>query len=182
MRRIAVVLLALPFLAFDCGGKDEPPNPFGTNCRLQIRGAVSEDEWCIVAAHDYAQDPVAPQNEWGFILSAYQANNLDVGGGVGVFIAGRPALGVPYGWSGASSNVTGGSATRYAGSMLTNPPTAVETHSAVELAGTGALTITFSQIPPPGAVGAQSIGVHGTLSATLPSDTGGAPVTFTATF
>jgi hypothetical protein len=39
--RLLAVLLALPLVAFDCGGKEEVRSPVG--CTLRVRGAVSED-------------------------------------------------------------------------------------------------------------------------------------------
>ncbi len=187
--RLAAALLALPLLAFDCGGKEqEQASPFGMACKLQIRGAgpgANEDLWCIVAAVDYADlDPMSTM--WAFDLAAYRGMTV-VGGGVGFFLDGRPAPGTPYGWSGASSSVDSGAAMRYAGDPAAVPSTYVETHRAeaplMSLGGTGALSVTFSRIPPPGATGPQLIDVHGTLAGTLPAlDAGGLPVTFAATF
>ncbi len=185
--RLAAALLALPLLAFDCGGKEEETSPFGMACKLQIRGAgagANEDLWCIVAAYDYAD--LAPSTMWAFELVAYRGMTV-VGGGVGFFHDGRPALGTPYGWNGATSTVDSGEAMRYVGDPAANPPTYVETHRAVAplmaVGGTGALSVAFSRIPPPGATGAQLVDVHGTLSGTLPALDGvGPPVTFAATF
>lgn len=187
--RLAAALLALPLLAFDCGGKDEvETSPFGMQCRLQIRGAAAganEDLWCIVSAFDYADiDP--PSTMWAFELVAYRGMTV-VGAGVGLFHDGRPALGTPYGWSGSASTVDSGEAMRWAGDPAAVPPTYVESHRAeaplLGYGGTGALSVTFSRIPPPGATGPQLVDVHGTLAGTLPAvEPGGLPVTFAATF
>lgn len=178
--RLAAVLFALPLLAFDCGGA-EPP--LGPSCMLQIRGAASEDLWCIVAAYDYADlDPTSTM--WALDLAAYRGTT-EVGGGVGFFHDGRPALGTPYGWSGATSSVDSGSAFRDVGDGMAGPP--VTTHYATAplagYGGEGAMSVTFTRIPPRGAAGAQLMDVHGTLSGTLPAVDGvSLPVTFTATF
>lgn len=178
--RLAAALLALPLLAFDCGGDDPPQNPLGLACTLQIRGAVNEDLWCIVAAYDYSDlDPTSTM--WALDLAAYRGMT-EVGGGVGFFHDGRPSLATAYGWSGNASTVDSGEAVRYVGEA-----SPVATHEAIAplmgYGGTGALTVTFSRIPPPGATGAQLMDVHGTLSGTLPAVDGvSGPVTFTATF
>lgn len=182
--RLAAAVLALPLLAFDCGGEEEPaPNPFGTSCTLYVRGAVSEDLWCIVAAYDYADlDPTSTM--WALDLAAYRGMTT-VGGGVGFFHDGRPALGTPYGWSGGTSNVESGEALRQVGDGAAGPP--VTTHYATAplmgYGGEGAMSVTFTRIPPRGATGAQLMDVHGTLSGTLPAMDGvSPPVTFAATF
>jgi len=188
--RALLMLLALPLVAFDCGGKDQEleRSPFGLACRLHVGGAVPvEDLWCIVTAHDYAQDPYPyASNTWVFELVAYRSNLMEVGAGAGVFLDGRPALGTPYGWDGnfASSLLASGGAERYGGSLLAQPPTYVETHSAFSLGdwGAGTLSVTFTEIPLASAVGEQSLRVHGSLTATLPSDTTGNPATLSATF
>ncbi len=184
-RRLAALLLALPLLAFDCGGREPEVSPFGMACKLQIRGAATEDLWCIVTAYDYAETS-PPSTMWGFELVAYRGMTA-VGGGVGLFHLGRPVLGTAYGWSGATSNVDSGGATRYVGDATTNPPTTTATHEATSplqgVGGTGALSITFTRIPAAGATGAQLTDVHGALSGTLPAVDGvGAPVTFSAAF
>ena len=114
-------------------------------------------------------------------LVAYRGMT-EVGAGVGVFLGGRPALNTPYGWNGAtrSTLLTDGSATRYGGSLQAG--TYDETHSAMSIDQSGALSVTFSAIPPVGATGEQSIGVHGSLTATLPPTAAGADVTLSATF
>lgn len=174
--RLLFALLALPLAAFDCGG-DPPPDrdPFGLGCKLHVAGAATEDLWCIMVAHDYSQDP-QPLNQWVFEVVAYRGMT-EVGAGVGMFLGGRPALGTAYGWSGSNRHpwLTEGSATRYVG--FGNA-----THEALSIDGTGSLSVTFSAIPATGATGEQSVGVHGTLSGTLPSTTGGAPVSISATF
>jgi hypothetical protein len=187
--RMLAVLLAVPLVAFDCGGNDPAPptSPFGMICKLQIRGAgagVNEDLWCIVSAVDYAD--LGSPGMWAFELVAYRAMT-QVGGSVGVFIGGRPTLGIPYAWTDATSNVSSGSATRAVGDPTAVPSTYRETHRALSpldvLAGTGAMSITFSKIPPPGATGPELTDVHGTLSGTLPAVDGvSPPVTFAAIF
>ena len=178
--RLAAAALALPLLAFDCGGAQPEPNPFGT-CALHVRGAgpgVNEDLWCVVTSYDYAP----ASTTWAFELSAYRGMT-SVAGGAGVFLAGRPAVGTAYGWSGATSSVDSGGATRSIGDAMATPPTLALTHEATALAGTGALSVTFTQVPPPGATGAQLLNVHGTLTATLEALDGvSPPVTFSATF
>jgi hypothetical protein len=186
--RVLALLLALPLAAFDCGGKEEqaPVNPFGQSCQLHVGGGASEDLWCIVTAYDYSDlDPQSTM--WAFELVAYRGMT-EVGAGAGFFHDGRPLLGTPYGWSGASTtNVDSGGATRSVGDLTADPPTFAYTHEAWAPLGvgdgTGSLSVTFSQIPPPGAVGPALLLVHGTLTATVPAVDGvSAPVTFSATF
>lgn len=188
--RLLAPLLALPLVAFDCGGKDPAPpptSPFGMICQLQIRGAgagVNEDLWCIVSAFDYAD--LGNPGTWAFELVAYRGMT-QVGGSVGVFLGGRPTLGLPYAWTATTSNVTSGSATRAIGDLTAVPSTYQETHRAVSpldfVPGTGAMSITFSKIPAVGATGPGLTDVHGTLSGTLPALDGvSAPVTFSAIF
>lgn len=187
-KRMLAALLALPLVAFDCGGKEDGleaqwgADPFGLGCRLQVSGAVNENMWCIMTAYDYMPDFAT--TAWVFDLAAYRGFT-EVGAGAGFFLEGRPQLGTAYGWSGdvASPVLLSGGAERAA------PETMMPTHSAMSLGadavpgtGRGALSVTFSQIPPVNATPEQYIQVHGTLTATLPSDTGGAPVTFTASF
>lgn len=180
--RFAALLLALPLLAFDCGGTKEDVSPFGMACKLQIRGGANEDLWCIVSAVDYASFS-PPSTMWAFELVAYRGMTA-VGAGVGFFHDGRPALATTYGWNGATTNVDSGGAQRWTGDAMT---VQVLTHQATAPllggSGTGALSVAFNRIPPPGATGAQLVDVHGTLSGTLPSvDPTGSPVAFTATF
>jgi len=186
--RALLVLLALPLVAFDCGGKDTPPvqkNPFGLACQLSVGGgAPAEDMWCIVTAHDYTNDPGSTSTTWVFELVAYRGM-VDVGAGAGLFLERRPALGADYGWDGnvATTLVVSGGAERYAGSAQAG--TYAQTHNAYSLGtgdGAGALSVRFSEIPPIDAVGAQSLQVHGTLTATVPSMTTGDPATLSATF
>lgn len=184
--RALAALLALPLLAFDCGGADPPPSPgpLGMDCRLEIRGAANEDLWCIVTAYDYSD--LAPTNpEWLFELAAYRGMT-EVGAGVGLFITGRPALGVPYGWTATTSTVDSGSASRTVGD-LGGGGSPVYTHEAwaplLVDAGQGALSVTFTAVPPEGATQEQLVQVHGTLAGTLPPVSGaGGGVTFAATF
>jgi hypothetical protein len=172
--RLAAALLALPLLAFDCGGKEEG-NPFGS-CTLQVRGGVNEDLWCIVAAYDYAD---MGSTMWAFELAAYRGMQ-EVAGGAGLFHDGRPALYTAYGWTGpTTSNVESGGAMRDAGMTTTHEATSPLLGSG----GTGTLSVAFTKIPPPGATGPALTDVHGTLSGTLPASDGvSAPVTFYATF
>jgi hypothetical protein len=188
--RILAVLLALPLLAFDCGGGDPAPptSPFGMICKLQIRGAgagVNEDLWCVVSAVDYAD--MGSPGTWAFELVAYRGMT-QVGGSVGVFLGGRPAIGSPCGWTAGTSSVTSGGALRAVGDMTVVPSTYQETHRAEAplglLAGTGSMSVTFSRIPAVGtSTGPGSIDVHGILSGTLPAADGvSPPVTFSAVF
>lgn len=186
--RALLLLLALPLLAFDCGGKDAPPavrSPFGLDCKLHVGGgAPAEDLWCVMTAHDYTNDPGSTQTTWVFELVAYRGM-VEVGAGAGLFLAHRPALGTDYGWDGASATtlVLSGGAQRYTGSLQAG--THQRTHDAYSLGtgdGTGRLSVRFSEIPPVDATNEQSLRVHGTLSATVPSLTTGEPATFSATF
>jgi hypothetical protein len=189
-RTLALPLLALPLLAFDCGGKDPAPptSPFGQICKLAIRGSgagVNEDLWCIVSAVDYAD--IGSPGTWAFELVAYRGMT-EVGGSVGVFLGGRPALNAPYGWTASTTSVTSGEAMRAVGDVAANPPTYQETHRALApldpLPGTGEVSIAFSKIPAPGtSTGPGAIDVHGTLSGTLPAlDGASPPATFSAVF
>jgi hypothetical protein len=189
-RRILAILAALPLAAFDCGGNDPAPpaSPFGMICKLQIRGAgagANEDLWCVVSAVDYAD--LGSPGMWAFELVAYRGMT-QVGGSVGIFLGGRPALGLPYAWTDGTSNVTSGSALRAVGDLAATPPTYQETHRALSpldlLPGTGAMSVAFSKIPAVGAsTGPGAIDVHGTLSGTLPAEDGvSPPVTFAAIF
>jgi hypothetical protein len=174
--RSLAVLLALPLVALGCGGgSDRSPS----GCTLRVRGAVSEDLWCVVAAYDYSAMPGAPMNVWGFELVAYRgsAQAMEVGAGVGVFLGGRPALDASHGWDGAtrSALLTDGSAERLGANAL-------PTHRAWSIDETGSLSVEFSAIPPASATNAELMGVHGTLTGTLQSSSGGDPVTFSASF
>ena len=186
--RALLVIFALPLVAFDCGGKDAPPaakSPFGVECKLHVGGgAPAEDLWCIVTAHDYTNDPYSTSTTWVFELVAYRGM-VDVGAGAAIFLQHRPALGADYGWDGtnATTLVVSGGAQRYGGSLQAG--TYAQTHDAVSLGtgdGTGALSVRFSEIPPIDAMGAQSLEVHGALTATVPSMTTGSPATLFATF
>lgn len=181
--RALLVLLALPLVAFDCGGKEAPiaaTNPFGLACKLHVGGgAPAEDLWCIVTAHDYTNDPYSTSTTWVFELVAYRGMT-EVGAGAGLFLDRRPALGAYYGWDGTSATtlVASGGAQRYDGSMQ-------QTHDAYSLgagSGSGALSVRFSEIPPIDAVGEQSLRVHGTLTATVPPLATGTAATLSATF
>jgi hypothetical protein len=187
--RNLAVLIAFPLLALGCGGNDPPPptSPFGMICKLQIRGSgpgVNEDLWCIVSAVDYTA--LGNPNLWAFELVAYRGMT-QVGGSVGIFVPGRPALGTAYAWTAATSNVQSGSALRAVGDITATPSTYQETHLAmapmVGPDGSGAMSITFSKIPPVDATGQQLTDVHGTLSGTLVAEDGvSAPLTFAAIF
>jgi hypothetical protein len=187
--RILAVVAAVPLMAFDCGGKRAASqmNPFGLDCKLHVAGpGVSEDMWCIVAAYDYSVDPVgaptsAPSATWGFELTAYRPNTVDVGAGVGMFLAGPPALSAAYGWDGASrtSGLVDGGASRYTGSATNG--TLEQTHDASSLAETGSLHVWFTQIPPPGAQ-QQAIQVHGSLLGTIEPIGAGTTLQVSATF
>lgn len=187
MRRAALIALAaLPLLGFDCGSSDPVrTDPYG--CTVTVGGEVSEELWCIVTVFDYSQlTPEFP--EFVFELVAYRGGveAMEVAAGAAFFLPARASTGVAYGWDAATpwSNVDAGDATRY---ELDPEGFEVPTHSAeaplTEFdVGTGRLSVTLTRIPAASATGAELLGVDGMLSATLPSTTGGAPVTFTATF
>lgn len=187
--RVLAVLIALPLLAFDCGGNDppQPASPFGMICKLQIRGSgagVNEDLWCIVSAVDYTT--LGNPNMWAFELVAYRGMT-QVGGSVGIFVPGRPSLGTPYAWTSSTTNVQSGSAVRAVGDVTATPSTYQQTHLATAPVlgpdGIGSMSVTFTKIPPADAVGQQLTDVHGTLSGTLVAEDGvSAPVTFAAVF
>jgi hypothetical protein len=187
-RRLVALLLALPLLGFDCGGSHpDPVSPFGNACQLHVRGAfagANEDLWCVVSAVDYAD--LGNPNMWAFELVAYRGTT-QVGGGVGIFLPARPALGANYFWNASTTNVGSGGAERYVGDAAANPPTVQQTHEAMAplLAGggIGSMSIAFSRIPAQGATGQALTDVHGTLSGTLVAMDGVTPpVTFAATF
>jgi hypothetical protein len=182
------VIAALSLVASGCGGeKKAEVSPFGLSCKIHIAGpGVSEDMWCIVAAYDYSVDPGGvsswtPSATWGFELSAYRPNLMDVGAGVGIFLNGPPTLGAAYGWDGAfaTSGLDGGSADRYTGSLMNG--TLVHTHESSSVAETGSLQVRFSQIPPAGAQ-QQAILVHGSLLGTIEPMGAGATLSISATF
>ena len=185
--RALLALLALPLVAFDCGGTEPAArSPFGLDCKVHVGGgAPAEDLWCIVTAHDYTNDPSSTSTTWVFELVAYRGFT-DVGAGAGIFLEHRPALGATYGWDGdlATTLVVSGGASVYAGSMQAG--TYVQTHDSYSLGagngGSGTQSVQFTAIPPMNATGEQSIGVHGTLTATVPPVGTGAPATLTASF
>ena len=192
--RKAILLAAasIPLLAFDCGGKETPaaPNPLGA-CTVQVRGAVSEDLWCVATAVDYSAMAGSASTQWAFEIVAYRGSPTsgampDPGVGIAFFLPARPALATDYGWTPAASTVDGGSASRTTGSVQGG--TAVYTHEATSPldaldVGTGALTARFTAIPPASATGADLMAVHGTVDATVPSvDPAGAPITLHAVF
>jgi hypothetical protein len=76
---------------------------------------------------------------------------------------------------------------RATGDATVVPSTYLETHRALApmlgTAGAGAMSITFSRIPPPAATGEQLLDVHGTVAGTLVALDGvSPPLTFSATF
>jgi hypothetical protein len=191
--RLLAVLLALPLLAFDCGGGEEDVDPFrsgfGFGCTVHVAGAVpAEDLWCVPAAYDYSAfpDPQLASTTWGFVVSGYRgvfpSTMLGVGAGGGFFLAGRPTVGTTYSWSGstASTAFVSGGFDRYDGSgQLTHSNTTLGNGSY----GVGSFSVRFSAIPPPNATDEQLLGVHGTFSATLkPLGGFSGDVTLTATF
>jgi hypothetical protein len=186
--RLPAVLLALPLLAFDCGGPERPVNPLGLGCTLSVRGAAAEDLWCVVTAYDYSAfpEPDLASTTWAFEIVAYRPGTYEVGAGGGVFLDGRPTVGATYSWDGsaASAAIASGGFDRYAGSM--GAGTYELTHAASTLGdgsyGDGAASVRFTQIPPANAAGPELLGVHGTLTARLPSLGGGADVTLSASF
>jgi hypothetical protein len=192
--RKAILLAAasIPLLAFDCGGKETPATttPLGS-CTVQVRGAVSEDLWCVATAADYSAMAGSSSTQWAFEIVAYRGSPIsgaqpDLGVGIGFFLPARPALATDYGWTPTASTVDGGSASRTIGSAQGG--TVVYTHEATSVldaldVGTGELTARFTAIPPATATGAAMMDVHGTVDATVPSvDPAGAPITLHAAF
>lgn len=185
MRRATLLALAaLPLLGFDCGGPEPlPPGPPGT-INLRVRGAVSEDLWCFMTATDYSLiDPTWP--EFDVMLDCYRSM-AEPGAVAVIYLPSTPALGTPYGWDStgvvATTNVDSGDATRIAVDGYGYP---YDTHAASAPfgdSGTGKLWYTLTSIGPVLDAASGSVAVHGTLSATVPSTTGGAAVTFSATF
>lgn len=178
-------LAALPLLAFDCGGPDPEPayDPFG--CTISVRGAVSEDLWCIATVFDYSAMPPGYSTDMFVVeFAAYRGSleAMDVAGGGGFFLPARAVTGVTYGWNSAdgSTNVnSGGLIYEDASWEITHEATAPLSELDY---GTGAFSATLSRIPAASAVNEELLGVDGTATATLESTTGGAPVTFTIRF
>jgi hypothetical protein len=186
--RLLAVLLALPLVAFDCGEPESPFDRLGLGCTLHVGGgAPAEDLWCIVTAYDYSAfpDPELASSTWAFEIVAYRRGGYEVGAGGGLFLDGRPAVGATYSWDGpvASAAIASGGFDRYGGSMQAG--TYELTHASSTLgngSGEGSASVTFTAIPPAGATNAELLGVHGTLSARLPSLGGGGEATLSASF
>lgn len=187
MRRFLLLgLSALPLLGFDCGGSDPQPSPYpppGT-VTLRVRGAVSEDLWCVMFATDASLiDPA--YTDFNVMLDCYRG--MSAPGAVAVIdLAARPALNAPYGWDStgavATSNVYSGDAVRMALDASGFP---YDTHSASAPfgnAGTGKLSYVLTSVGPTIDAASGTVQVHGTLNATVPSALGGAEVTFSASF
>ncbi len=164
---VLVVVGALGLSGFSCGGTQEPPpNPF--TCSAQIRGAVNEDLWCFAGSYDYSQLD-GGMTEWAIDIPLYRGTPFgptlpEVVGGVGVFLGGVPALGVTYGWSGGTTNVTSG-ASRYSqpGMGMNTTHEAMAPLSQYD-PGTGSLSMTFTRVP---AGPTDYLGAHGVVDATL---------------
>lgn len=151
---------------------------------------MSEQLWCIVTVFDYtAMPPEYATEDFVFELVAYRGpmEAMEVAGAVAFWLPARASTGVAYGWDSSTAwgNVEAGSAVRYENDADGFP---VMTHLADGPlgdfdVGTGKLSVTLTRIPPASATNEQLLGVDGTLTATLPSETlGGAPVTFSARF
>lgn len=191
MRRALLLALAvLPLAAFDCGGSSPPPPQGGPiHCSLAIRGAVSEDLWCIVSVYDYSRlDPL--NKTYLFDLVAYRGT-MEVGAEAHLWMTGRPSVNVAYGWDStgavAVSNVDWGStASRWVTTTTPTGPTTAMSHLAEAPStidpGSGKLTATFTRLPPVDAPDADLVNVYGALTATVPATPSGGAVTFTATF
>jgi hypothetical protein len=185
-KTLAAVLLALPLVAFDCGG-DPSLDRFGFGCTLHVGGgAPAEELWCIVTAYDYSAfpEPELASSTWVFEIVAYRGG-YELGAGGGLFLNGRPAVGATYSWNGsvASAEIASGGFNRYGGSMQAG--TYVLTHANSTLgsgSGEGSASVRFSAIPPADATNEELLGVHGTLTARLPSLGGGADATLSASF
>jgi hypothetical protein len=186
--RLLAALLALPLVAFDCGGTEERPNPFGLGCTLHVGGAAPpEDLWCVAVAYDYSAfpEPELASTTWAFEIVAYRGMS-EIGAGGGVFLNGRPTAGTTYSWDGstASPAIASGGFDRYGGSM--GAGTFGVTHAASTLGdgsfGEGRASLRFTHLPPADATDAALLDVHGTLTARLPSLTGGGDATLSASF
>lgn len=167
---LLVAVLTLPLVAADCGGDDsESPGP--TGCSIRVAG---ETLACAASAYDWSAYDAAA-TEWGFQLVGTRADGR-VMATVQLFLPARPALREPYGWSGTASSVAEGWATFSTISGTTSPPEVTHEAEAPFFegeAGTGALTIRFTAIPPPGATTeAQLMAVDGTVDATLEATDG----------
>lgn len=165
---LLVAALALPLVAADCGGDDSPQSP--TGCTLRVAG---ETLTCAAAAFDYsATDPEAG---WGFEVVGTRPDG-HVMATVQLMLPAPPVLRQTYGWSGTSSSVLDGWATFSRVTDYQTPPDV--THEAQSPffegeAGTGALSIRFTEIPPPDATTeAQMMAVSGTADATLEATDG----------
>ena len=180
---LALAALALPLLAFDCGGPTPDPSP--TGCAVRLTGlGLDETLVCSPSAFDYHDlDPTS--TEWAFEFGGLTLDNR-VHVSAGFFLPARPALGVPYGWSASGMNVESGDASRETIDPFI-PAAPVTTHEAsapffsTDVA-IGAFTVTFRAIPPPGAQGPALAAVHGSLVATLMPVGVGLPVTMRSDF
>ncbi|HSM91760.1 MAG TPA: hypothetical protein VLT47_02675 [Anaeromyxobacteraceae bacterium] len=184
-RALLLALAALPLAGFDCGGPDPvlDPRPPGAST-LRVRGAVSEDLWCVLSANDYSLiDPTYT----GFVLMLECVRGMGVPGAVVVVdLDNAPTPNVAFGWdsTGATpaSNVSSGDASRM---VLDAGGFPFDTHAASAPfgdAGTGRLSCTLTSIGPVLDAASGAVVVHGSLDATVPSTTGGGDVTFSATF
>jgi hypothetical protein len=186
MRRAALLALAaLPLLGFDCGGTKSDPGGHPGTSTLQIRGAVNEDLWCIVAATDWSLlDP--SYTDFDLMLDCYRGM-AEPGAVAVIFLETPPSLHTPYGWDSTGvtpvTNVFSGDAIRM---QLDGDGFPYDTHSGwapVGDDGAGKLAYTLTAIGPADPVYPGFVTVHGTLTATVPSTTpGGGAVTFSATF
>ena len=72
---LALAVLALPLLAFDCGGQTPNPNPSPTGCSVRLTGAgLDETLVCSPTAFDYHDlDPTT--TEWAFEFGGLTLDN-----------------------------------------------------------------------------------------------------------
>jgi hypothetical protein len=177
-RAFFLVLAVLPLAAFDCGGTD--PAPLGPSpCTLSVSGEVSEDLECLVTAE-------LPSLSDPFFVYLTCQPGADLPGAVAWFaIWGSPVPNQAYGWDSTGTPAT--SNVYYGSAMRTAPDgTGDWTHHAFApmggAGGAGKLQYVLTSVGPVLDAASGSVAVHGTLSATVPSRTGGAAVTFSATF
>jgi hypothetical protein len=173
--RTLAVLAALPLLASACGGGGSTPS---AGCSIAYSGGASETVWCDAPA-------LRTNGATGYVLwvMAFRGGaglGADQAGQLTLALDARPEVGTEYGFTGAvpTAHVTTGFETRTAGSR--------DTHEARLDGGLGALAVRFTALPAtdgPDAGGLGGVGtVHGTFTATLVPNSGGADVAVSGRF